>query len=499
MFRHNLFDLLKTFSTEENKRFNDFIISPYFYKGKKIVKLFNEIIKYYPSFTHKELTRKNLSNIVYSNLANKDSTLNKLIHELNKLVIKFIVLERFNNMKYTQYDYLLKELTYRNQIKLFKAYIEKIEVDMNDKNGIDPEYLNNRYTLEVDKFNFSRVNEKTTKKLSAYEELKELMLCSEYFIIYSITEIINEYMVMYFGRSKFNIDCDKNTLCGFIDNFDIDNVIRKFTKGSKYVFLLRIYNAMFKTFRHFENEKYYYKYKKLLLEYSDRISHTEITEHFTNIVNYCIMKNRTDINRKIFRPELMNIYEIMLGKDYYLTEKIKYLPNDLFRDVLLIGIEQKDFRWLINYVSTYSEKLALKYKENMFNYGNAYLYHKQKNYEKSQGFISKVNFDNFNYIFDMQNLSLKNYYELDYTEEALCLINTYRRNLSYNKMLSKERKNRHRNFLSYLEKIVKYKTGNTKIDINFLKHKLIEEDHIIYKEWLMGKIEEVESRVSNKI
>ena len=144
-------------------------------------------------------------------------------------------------------------------------------------------------------------------------------------------------------------------------------------------------------------------------------------------------------------------------------------------------------------VKEYSKKLNPNHIENMFNFGNAYLHHEQKNYERSQEYSNVVSYENFNYPFDLKNLKLKNSFELDSTEHIFYEIDSYRKILRYNKMLSNERKNRHRNFLSYLEKIVQYKTGKDKIDISFLRHKLEDEDQILFKEWLMEKIEEIQN------
>lgn len=256
---------------------------------------------------------------------------------------------------------------------------------------------------------------------------------------------------------------------------------------------------MYRAFSDFNNEEHYYKYKSLILEHIEKISSDEITEHITNLVNYCIMKNKSNTKRKVFEPERMNLYEIIIKNEYYLTDKVKYLPNDLYRNILFLSMRFRDIQWSLDFVIKYSKKLDPNDIENMSNFSIAYLFHEQKNYDKSLEYLNDVSPDNFNYPFDKKNLKLKNYYELDYSEQIFSEIDAYRKMLTKNKLFSNARKNRHRNFLSYLEKIMKYKTGNTKIDISFLKHKIKEEDQILFKEWLLEKIEEIEGKVSKKV
>ena len=117
--------------------------------------------------------------------------------------------------------------------------------------------------------------------------------------------------------------------------------------------------------RYFDNEKYYFKYKKNVLDHTEKVSLNESTEHFTNLVNYCIVKNISPKKNEKFRDELINLYDIILYNDYFITEKIKYLPNDLFRDVLFLGLKQKGFNWSLNFVMEYSKKLDPKEKEEV--------------------------------------------------------------------------------------------------------------------------------------
>ena len=60
MFNNISIELIKTFSAEEIKNFEEYIKCPLFNKRKELVKLYGLIIKCRPEFTSPDLKRENL-------------------------------------------------------------------------------------------------------------------------------------------------------------------------------------------------------------------------------------------------------------------------------------------------------------------------------------------------------------------------------------------------------------------------------------------------------
>ena len=58
MLKSSLLEILRTFSKEELKKFEDFVRSPYFNKKEKLVKLFLAIKKYAPEFADANLDKE---------------------------------------------------------------------------------------------------------------------------------------------------------------------------------------------------------------------------------------------------------------------------------------------------------------------------------------------------------------------------------------------------------------------------------------------------------
>ncbi len=58
--KHKALSIIRKFSEPELKKFTRYINSPYFNRSTTIVRLYSELIKYYPLFEDTGLTKKNI-------------------------------------------------------------------------------------------------------------------------------------------------------------------------------------------------------------------------------------------------------------------------------------------------------------------------------------------------------------------------------------------------------------------------------------------------------
>jgi hypothetical protein len=154
-------------------------------------------------------------------------------------------------------------------------------------------------------------------------------------------------------------------------------------------------------------------------------------------------------------------------------------------------LRHKDFGWVNDFVNKYSYKVNPRDRDNMFYYGNAYLQFNQGYYVNSLKSIQNIDDTFFIYKVDIKNLTLMNYYFLDYTEEALTVSKSYREFIRQNKILSPERKSRYINFSKYYDKVILFKTKSLRKDIGYLEREISKHSSIAFKAWLMERIAEL--------
>ena len=103
------------------------------------------------------------------------------------------------------------------------------------------------------------------KKENAIREVKALSDNSLNYIIYFITEIIDQYLKLYFKGFNYNINLSENSFCKFIDDINFSDIKEKYFKRNKFASILELYNALYQTFRYFDNESFYLEYKKIIV------------------------------------------------------------------------------------------------------------------------------------------------------------------------------------------------------------------------------------------
>src|SRR5258706_12522044 len=140
MIKHNLFNLLKTFSPEEIRKFGDFISSPYFNQRTKPSVLYKLLIKFYPGFSDRNLDKKKLYKKIFNLPDYKDSSLRNLFANLMNLAEEFIAIENFRKEKFNNSNYLLEELIMRNQPALFEKNVKRINGELPKSPEIDFNY-----------------------------------------------------------------------------------------------------------------------------------------------------------------------------------------------------------------------------------------------------------------------------------------------------------------------------------------------------------------------
>lgn len=85
MQKSTVIEILRTFTQDELKEFEDFVSSPYFNKNKSINKLYDVVRKYHPDFKSDDIKKENLWKRIYPGKKYNYGTMKNLIFDLNRL------------------------------------------------------------------------------------------------------------------------------------------------------------------------------------------------------------------------------------------------------------------------------------------------------------------------------------------------------------------------------------------------------------------------------
>ena len=500
MYTNILVELIESLSNKELMRFNKFLNSPYYNNRKTLITFFNILRKFHPDFQNKNFTKENIFKKMYGKENYNDSTFRNLNSDLLKSILLFLKVERMQKDDIQSSFFLSHELFEKNSYELFKKEMSKTETFLEMNNTYDGDYFYNRYKINTDLFYLNLLTKKVIKKDYVINESKKMIDGIIFILIFFIIESIkhNDNLLKY--TRTYNIKRYKEFINDFLSIFNFENMIKFVNKNSSLkIHIVEIYYSLIKAFINFDDEKYYFEYKKALEEYSGSLGINDNNFLFSRLLDYCVMKiNAGQKTSFDIYMEMFELNKIYIENEYYKTVSSKYIPFDLYRNVLLNCITVKKLDYMERFIKKYSKFLHPSHIFSVESYSMA-LYHFQKSqFDKALFCLSKIKFDQFVYKLDMKNLQLKIHFELEEYDASLYLIDSYKHFLKNSKLLTDSRRTFHNNFLSYVQKMSLYSTGSTSINLEYLYETANSANDINDKDWILQKIQSMINKKSNK-
>lgn len=497
MINHKIIEILSTFSKDEIKRFREYLNSPFFNKSAKLIKLFEVLIEFYPEFDSKNFTEEKIFKKVNPGLNFNISTFRNLLFDLANAAEDFLTVINIMGRDIEKADYLRDELFQRNLSKQLESVIKKSQVMLNEVKNFDSGYYLNNFKLTTDILNFNLV----FKPRSGIEYLDN--------VIYNFTEngksisqffakeICRIYDNLNTQNTAYDINSENNFVFGLFKTMDFEKILKYIAENSgsrEVAVVFNLYLANYVAFSKMDNIQYYYDYKDLLLKEIKNLEIDYIRTHTINLHRYCVIKSKLNNSdeAEIFKKERFDIYNLILENKFYKTDVAQYIPAELYRPALKLGLELKKYTWAFNFIKKFKSELPPERRDNFYNFSCAEYYFCRGKYAEAMKSFHKVKFDHFMFKVDMKNMMLKTYYELGLFDNALSLIDSYKHFLANDKTLSAIEKRINKNFINAVQKMIQYKTSGNRTGKYLIETEFKKE--MINKEWAMEKFEQLDRK-----
>jgi hypothetical protein len=470
MLNSKLIQLLITFSKAELKNFGKFVRSPFFYKDKAVIKLYNSVKIFYPEFDNELLTKQQMYEKMFPHKKFSDSQMKYLMSELFKLAKMFLSYKNYNDDYFEKNNRMLKELNSRNTEKIFESELKKIESQTILFQTRNKEYFYQMYKMrEIVSDFYSYKNRLSTKRKPGkiIENIINNFLISLLDSYYEITNDAVDYWM--------NIDLN---LLSFIEDYinQHKDIVNPAVLIYYYMFMVS-----------YRKEQLYYN---RLLELKKKYLHI-LDEHgkhriFETLGNYCIIHYQQGGIK--YYKEAFNLIndEIINGIRFNRKE----FSEIFFTNKVEIAAKIKEFDWAHNFIGKYKDRLNNEHKGDIVNFSYSIIEFENRNYRASLDRLSKINLQHPLLRFRIRNYSLLNYYELGNYEQAFLMLDAYRHMLEKDKKVEAERKKRYSLFLFYYQKLLDMKSGRLKNETELLKTG-IEKNAVFMKSWLLEKVDEL--------
>jgi hypothetical protein len=452
----NTFEILKTLQKEDLKNFGSFLNSPYHNSNKALVSLYNELKKFHPYYSDKNLSYEYLYKKIYHGKDFSERTIKNRLTEFAQLLKNFLVNERLKKSENDYYKMLVKELQSR---KCFALSNKIIGVNKNrlEQNKISPEMFIHSYSLgEAFHYNSLQLSEVHKNERIVFTERKAQPLISHFF---STIFVIASEHITHNETRNFN-DREGTILDEFIKTINPDSFIDYLERTNfKYFPYVKAYYLTYKIKVVKDTAKVYNELKKIFTEHAAEFEETDTFMLWAVLAETLYLKLiPADVQR--YRREVFELNDYFLKLNIYPNKESEYFTPQVFENIFSSAVIANEYDWAGDFINKYGPTLHPDTRDNQVNYCLGVLNFKLKKYEKSLEHIGKVNYSDIVMKINLRFYTLLNYIEMKHYESALSLIDSAK------------------HFTSSNEKIPKYLVGFIKTSLKVFKRIILAESMV---------------------
>lgn len=477
MKNSKLVSLLSKLSQKEFKEFGKFVKSPYFNSNSNIIKLFELIAKYFPEFDNPNLTKENIYKYIYPGEKYNDSTVRGLLSAALKLGEEFLAHEMLRNDVFRYSDLMLTQLCYKGIHDLFYTNIKSLRADIDNLKADEEDYYFIKYRIEhlVNSIESKSYVPLTQRDIPGDVNTKD----SDNLLIYFFITILKRYNYLLTKTGSLNIKLDLkffDEIIGYLGKADLQNTP-----------LLNYHYTRAMLYRSGMDKKYYFELKKILQKNFDSFMHEDIYNILGNLQNYLVYRMR--VADEDLSEEQYELYKFAMEKNVLTFDDIEYIHPVLYSNITGTMVTLKKYDEAKQFIEKYKERLDPERKDTAVNFNMAKIYFAEGKFDDALTSISHAHQEDVFYKVAIKGLYALIYYEKEYIEELILHLEAYRSFLNSNEIINQSLKANHANFVAFLSKLIKLKDIKDKPEFEYLKHEIQNEPSVLYKQWLIEKID----------
>ncbi|MEZ5043153.1 MAG: hypothetical protein R2828_24870 [Saprospiraceae bacterium] len=473
--------ILKTLSTRERTKFQEYVHAPFFNKNEKIKQLCQSILNHAPDFNPALIDKVKLYKQIYGKEAYQELRLNNLISDLLQLLYDYLAYIQYEKQPSWQKSLLLEELQDRGLHQQIQRQANRYRQLQQNAPYRSHAYFLDEYRLyeELDRLSLSVGKRGYDKNLQLKSDVLDTFYCC----------------------NKLSIACDMTSRnivvnAGYECHF-LDEILAQFQAKPSLQEqpAIQIYYKTLQMLLETDQADHYFGLKDLLAQHWKIFPPRELRILYHYALNYSVKKINSGQNQ--FYQEILDLYKILLSKK--IIFKDGYLTQWTYINIVTAGIRLKDYNWTENFIKTYKESLHPDDQHNVFTYNLAALYYAQRDYKSALQLLHDVEFTDAFYHLSAKIIQLKSYYDLEETEAFFSLTEATRLYLTRNRQLSDYQKRSNANFLKIATRLLQIRLRKPLLPAQEIQrqcHQLqlqLDSKTIANKSWLQEAFKELES------
>ncbi|MGB0839233.1 MAG: hypothetical protein ACPGXL_03775 [Chitinophagales bacterium] len=471
-----------TLNPKEIKRFEEYVRSPFYNKNEKVIQLIQIIRKAYPNWQSRSLANKKVFAKIFPKERFDERKVRYIMSYLTKLLEGFMTYMELEADKIDQTRLFLVGLTKRELQNYFEANFDNVKVALDKTTIRDSKHYFDSYTIHkvaTDSLEASRVRDDNKNLLTTLNQLDLFYLSTK---MRYISALLNRGNILAENHHEILLD-------------DLMNHVQRNPEKYQQEPTISVYHALNEMLLHKNEGIYYHDFMGLLKKHGEQLTKVDLEYLYMIGRNYCIRALNAGMSKDFdFLAELFRLYKIMIEKELWATNMVNYFPHSVYKNVITTGLRLKDITWTGQFIEDFKEKIEPKYRAAAYTYNKANFYFATKKYEEVLALFNAAELKLIDVFYQLsyRTLQVKTYYELGLDRVLESFLESFRIYLIRNKELPVEKENIYKDFIKFVKRLYRIKTGNKKI-LPVLKNDLFQKDlTVMEKKWLQAKILELE-------
>jgi len=461
-----LFQVFTLLEEKEYKKVGKFLESSYFNVSKTALLLFQIIVRITPK-KRASLTKEQLHSHLYPSKLYKDERIRLAMSQLVQHLEQYLVLREW------------QANTIANKIHLVQLYqkkkIEKLYDQLNSstKQLLQKQPLRNTnfyqhsYQLALSNYQYDSFTNRTGPQ--NLQEVSDLLDTS--FLIEKLKTacLVVSHQRVYQQEYDFGL---LEIVLAYIDK-----------KGLANIPAIGIYYYSYHALIEDQPTDSFQQFKSLLFDYQQQFTQEELMDLYLMGINCCIrMVNKGDTG---FWKEIMSLYQKGLQSNALLENGV--LSRFTYQNIVSTGLRTQQYQWTSEFLNDYKPKVEKAYQESAYRFNKGRLAYQQKQYQEALDLLKDTDHKDLLVNLFAKTLLLKIYYELDEFKLLSSFLDSFQIYLRRKKGIGYHKEN-YQKVIYYTQQLIKVNPFDKEEKIA-LKKRILEEENLLEKEWLLGRLE----------
>lgn len=472
-----LLKIFKLLDKEEVRRFKKQLQSPYFTTNKRLLTLYNYLLKDYPTFNSPRLRKSRIFTYLFGKEAYNDNKLRMLLREFTRQLEDFLVIKEVRENDFLRKKQLVDIYGKRSQMELFEKgtfrLLEEMEAfPIKDKNH----FFERQQLLQALVYHPATTN------------LKEQFILK--------TDMM-ENLDLHYWSNKIWMACNLLSMQKFLkfeyEIADLNIAIQKFPE--RYFQQYPPLTTFVKAFQFLQNpsDEFYFQFKSVYLENLDQLNQTDSRDLYAYLLNYIILRHNQ--GNTFFTKE--NFEWIKIGLNNELLIEAGKMDDSVFTNCCLTATSLNNFEWAENFIHNYEIYLEESKKEDVKVLCQSFICFFQKDYSQLIDLLLPHRFKHFKDIQRSKGLLFRSYFELflsnhSFFEVFIAYSHAFERFFRRDEFNAKPVQTAYLNLIMTLRKISKLiHLGKWDASSQQFFEQKINTEKTALKSWLLSKLKEL--------